>query len=387
MTTVAVVGAGLAGLTCAHRLSASGVSVIVFEARHRVGGRTHSPMLSNGAVCELGGEWIGNDQSAIRALADELGVFLAPVGVVFGARDPLGGEPIELEAHLRLAAEVARRIDDLSEEELATATAAELLHSVAVEPEAMGVLRARLEASAGVPLSNVGVDEIGGCFGVQLGSYFRVADGNQRLAEVLAAGLPDVRVGRHVARVTRAGLETVDGESVDADMVVVAVPLGVLRSLEFDPPIELDFTGMHMGVAAKMLAPTIDEPPILAVQGLEVPVWFWTGRGGDGSVRKVVSSFAGTRAGVDAAMARWPELLAQAAPGVSLAGAPVTIDWSADELTGGSYSAMAPEVDLSQFERAHGNVVFAGEHTNGSGTMDGAVASGERAARIVLAAL
>ena len=76
-------------------------------------------------------------------------------------------------------------------------------------------------------------------------------------------------------------------------------------------------------------------------------------------------------------MARWPELLAQAAPHVSPAGRAVTVDWCGDALTGGSYSAMAPDVDLTQFEHPHSNVVFAGEHTNGSGTMDGAIRSGE----------
>lgn len=387
MTTVVVVGAGLAGLTCAYRLAGAGVSVVVLEARERVGGRTFSPTLSNGEVCELGGEWIGDDQLAIRSLAEELGVDLAPVGVVFGARDPLGGSPIETEAHLRLMAEVARRIDALTEAERAFMTAGDLLATVEVEPAAMKVLAARLEASAGVPLDTVGVDDITGCFGVHSGSYFRVADGNQRIAEALAERLGDVRLATHVTRITPVGVETAAGDVVEGDMVVVAVPLGVLGALEFDPPIDLDHTGMNMGVAAKMQAPTVEEPPILAVQGIDIPVWFWTGRGRDGSVRRVVSSYAGTRAGVDASLARWPELLARAAPGVPLGGEVVTVDWSADRLTGGSYSAMAPDADLTQFERAHGNVVFAGEHTNGSGTMDGAIASGERAARLVLDSL
>jgi monoamine oxidase len=387
MTTVVVVGAGLAGLTCAHRLADAGVSVVVLEARDRIGGRTFSPTLSNGEVCELGGEWIGDDQTAIRSLVAELGIELAPVGVVFGARDPLGGNPIETEAHLRLMAEVARRIDGLPEAELATITAGQLLDAVDIEPAAMAVLRARLEASAGVSLATVGVDEITGSFGVHSGSYLRVADGNQRIAEALAARVPEPRLGCVVTRITPTGVETSDGESIPADMVVVAVPLGVLPHLEFDPPIRLDHSGMQMGVAAKMLAPTADEPPMLAVQDLDIPVWFWTGRGADGAVRRVVSSFAGTREGVDAVLDRWPELLAQAAPSVALDGDPVTIDWSADPFSEGSYSAMAPGVDLSQFERAHGRVVFAGEHTTGSGTMDGAVVSGERAARIVLDAL
>src|SRR4051812_43521693 len=45
---VVVVGAGYAGLTAAHRIAAAGKSVIVMEARHRVGGRAHNHKLPGG---------------------------------------------------------------------------------------------------------------------------------------------------------------------------------------------------------------------------------------------------------------------------------------------------------------------------------------------------
>ncbi len=71
---VIVVGAGLSGLTAARKLVAAGRSVIVLEARDRVGGRTLNHPLGRGKVVELGGQWIGPTQDHLAALARELGV-------------------------------------------------------------------------------------------------------------------------------------------------------------------------------------------------------------------------------------------------------------------------------------------------------------------------
>ena len=69
-----VVGAGLAGLSAAHRLAAAGRSVVVLEARDRVGGRTLNRSVGEGEVVEVGGQWIGPTQDRLAALAAELGV-------------------------------------------------------------------------------------------------------------------------------------------------------------------------------------------------------------------------------------------------------------------------------------------------------------------------
>src|SRR5918998_6337986 len=75
---VVVVGAGLAGLSAARDLEARGVSVVVLEARDRVGGRTLNEPIGDGKVVEVGGQWIGPTQDRLAALAREVGVDTYP---------------------------------------------------------------------------------------------------------------------------------------------------------------------------------------------------------------------------------------------------------------------------------------------------------------------
>jgi monoamine oxidase len=71
---VIVVGAGLAGLTAASDLMHAGHSVVVLEARDRVGGRTLNHPLGGGEVVEVGGQWVGPGQTRVLARARELSI-------------------------------------------------------------------------------------------------------------------------------------------------------------------------------------------------------------------------------------------------------------------------------------------------------------------------
>src|SRR5262245_23289720 len=71
---VCVVGAGYAGLTAARRLSQAGRSVVVLEARDRVGGRIWTHHLPDGSAIDRGGAWLGPGHDAIFDLAGEMGV-------------------------------------------------------------------------------------------------------------------------------------------------------------------------------------------------------------------------------------------------------------------------------------------------------------------------
>ena len=75
---IAVVGAGLAGLTAAYRLKQAGYTSTVFEAADRVGGRcwTGRGYFNDGQIYEHGGELIDTGHTQIRQLAQELGLNL-----------------------------------------------------------------------------------------------------------------------------------------------------------------------------------------------------------------------------------------------------------------------------------------------------------------------
>ena len=75
---IVVVGAGLAGLAAARELVARGSSVVVLEARERVGGRVLNHDIGDGKVVEVGGQWIGPTQDRIAALARDLAVETFP---------------------------------------------------------------------------------------------------------------------------------------------------------------------------------------------------------------------------------------------------------------------------------------------------------------------
>lgn len=71
---VVVVGGGLSGLVAARKVLRSGRSVLVVEARKRVGGRLLNHKLDSGGVIEAGGAFVGPTQDHILALAKELKV-------------------------------------------------------------------------------------------------------------------------------------------------------------------------------------------------------------------------------------------------------------------------------------------------------------------------
>ena len=75
---VAVIGAGIAGLTAAYRLSQAGVAARVFEGQGGVGGRisTLRSAAAESQVAELGGEFIDSGHEALLGLVSELGLEL-----------------------------------------------------------------------------------------------------------------------------------------------------------------------------------------------------------------------------------------------------------------------------------------------------------------------
>jgi monoamine oxidase len=89
--TVAIVGAGLAGLSCAYDLKRAGLQATVYEASSRVGGRswTLRGAFADGQFVERGGQFIDQGHTEIRQLASGLGLTLDAVA----SGEPNGSEP------------------------------------------------------------------------------------------------------------------------------------------------------------------------------------------------------------------------------------------------------------------------------------------------------
>ena len=79
---IVIVGAGLAGLTCAYRLFKAGIKCKVFEASERVGGRCFSirDYFLDNQIAEHGGELIDSSHEEIKRLTQEMGLKLEKLG-------------------------------------------------------------------------------------------------------------------------------------------------------------------------------------------------------------------------------------------------------------------------------------------------------------------
>lgn len=365
----------------------SGLAVTVLEAQDRVGGRVRSVRLDNGAVAELGGEWIESGQRYVRALADEFGIGMSPVGIDFAHRDLIGSAPVPISEHQRVAAAVSDLASSLTAADRSEKSAADVLALADDGSVALAILRQRLEGSAGTPLSRVSVSEIDGDFGIGESTYLRLDDGNDALAKAVADAVGDVRTGQPVHRVE----SSIDGVIVatptqvfEAAAVVIAVPLPVIARIEFSPllpPTVLDaLSTLQMGTAAKIVVPTKSPPPLFARQSGRATWWCWTGAGADGVMREVVTGFAGTSAAIDAVAGDWRKQIVSDLPDVDV-GSETFVNWGDEEWFGGCYTALGPgdEERLDAFA-TEGPITFAGEHTLGAGSIDGAIQSGELAA-------
>lgn len=395
-----VVGAGFAGLNAAATLVEAGRDVRVIEARDRVGGRVFSRTLPNGAVIEMGAEFILPGNTYIRELADQLGLGLWDKGVRYGRREARGGPPVVDE---ELSEALALLEDTLAARpEAARRSAAALLAELEIAAGAREYILSRAEISSASSAETVPAGNLLGVAHVDDLPSPSIAGGNQELARALAGRIGDERVllESPVRRIGVAAngvrVETDQGE-ISGDGVVVAVPASVLSAIEFDPGLAdrqaAAFDAVRYGEAAKLFVPLDSPPTPRAVMSMPERYWSWTATGGGGQPQPVVSAFAGSAEalrglGVEPGADRWlaslqalrPELVMQTEGAV-------LSTWNDDPWVGGAYSvAPAPELTESMIASSP-RLEFAGEHTAGefSGLMEGALRSGREAARRLLA--
>ena len=393
---VAVVGAGLAGLAAAEELKRGGAEVTVFEARDRVGGRVWSRRLENGAVVEMGAEYILPGNTLVRELAERCGLALWDKGMRYGHRDPRGGVPT---THEELAAAV-RTAERALADAPPGATALEFLNSLGIPDGAREAILARVEISSANAASRVSAADLAGIAHIDDEPAPSIAGGNGRLALVLAQSLGGavlldtpvtaIRWGDDGVRVTAAGRE------LGTDACVVAVPASVIGAIEFEPGLPERVTGaldrVEYGHAAKLFVPLTAPAEPSAVMNVPERYWTWTATGEGDLTQPVVSAFAGSAAAlerleVEAGSERWLDSLEQLRPDLELdRDGALLSTWADDPWVRAAYSTSPPRAVAEALSEPVGPLALAGEHTGGrfAALMEGALRSGQRAARSLL---
>jgi monoamine oxidase len=270
---VAIIGAGAAGIGAARRLreAAPDLSLLVLEARGRVGGRVHT-IAPRGFALDRGAEWLHSaDRNPLSPIAQARGFTIHRRPPEWISRLSRSGETEAAEAdwlatrdaHLRARRNAALQPEDRSLASLLTPG---------------GRWNQLLDASStwgnGAELDRVSVKDW--VHYEDSGVNWRLAEGYGRLFEALAEGLP-IALATPVSDVDHRGrtirLETAQG-TVTAARVIVTVPTSILAEelVRFDPPLPEKIAaaaGLPLGVDNKLFislevaAPTVGESGFL----------------------------------------------------------------------------------------------------------------------------
>jgi monoamine oxidase len=401
---VAIIGAGAAGLGAARMLEGSGLSVIVLEARDRIGGRAHTIMAAPGIPFDLGCEWLHSaDKNDFVGIAKELGF------AVDKSRPPWRDQAYDVAFSKAKRDEFFAAIDAFYERaEEAAENEIDAPAATCLEPG--NPWNPMIDAVStyinGFELKDVSLHDMDAYEDTDIN--WRLPDGYGALIAAYGAPCP-VALNTEVTVIDHSGarirIETSRG-TLSAAKVIVCVPTNLIanENIRFTPPLPIKVeaaAGLPLGADNKVMLALSDAekwPSDIGLRGAAM-------RTGVGSFhlrpsgRPCIAGFFGGSFARKLEDAGEGALAAQSIDEiVALLGSDIRSKltplaesrWGHDRFAQGAYSAAKPgHADARAVLAApvDGRLFFAGEATspNFFSTAHGARESGERAAKEVLA--
>lgn len=440
--SIAIVGAGLSGLTAAYYLEKAGLQAELFDAANRVGGRVMSAknLLADGVVTELGAEFIDSHHKDILTLCRTFALPLLDtkasteqslnrICYVFGGRHIEEREIIQ--AFTPFAERIRRDVGHLGGSFAANHPAVknldrlsidEYLHHLGISGWLFNLISTSFTSEYGLPSGDqsclnmlilLNPDTAKGfeMYG-DSDERYKVIGGNERIATELHKRLKSlIHTGFHLERITQKGtryqLSFANGRKVTADYVVMTLPFSVLRTVTFDVQMSARkrrcIQELGYGTTSKLFI------------GVNERLWRQRGcsgiafsehiqNGWDSSHMQQNNSgpggyslLLGGEDGRNLTLAQFNHYLSgcdQVFPGMKQAAnvRKSLYNWSRNPLTRGAYSCyrVGQMTTLGQAESERvGNIFFAGEHCSPQfqGFMNGAAETGRQSAEKIVMTL
>ena len=418
---VVVIGGGFAGVTAARDLQKRGFQVLVLEARDRLGGRTWSED-RHGFHVELGGTWVHWTQPFVWAEKERYGLEVQETpgcvaervaikidGTVQELQESQLGEFVEgFERFFAESKAVWERPYDAHHcwdaiRERDPLTVADRLNALELTPLQRTSIGGFLEILCMNQPQNASYVEMMRCWSLTGWNYelfndtaarYKFTQGTGALVDAMARdGGFEVSLNTSVRSVQQSTdgvcVTTEAGELVIAKRAVVTVPLNVLHSVDFEPPlssVKLEASRLkHVGGGYKVFFEVEGDPGAVMTlsRSTDSPlIGSFTYKRGD--QHSVLAGFSLEPGALDKSVEEWQAVLEEFIPGVKVLST-FGHDWGADSLSQGSWATYRPGTVArftDELPRNEGHIYFAsGDHAQGwRGFIEGAIASGSRTA-------
>lgn len=435
---IAIVGAGMAGLTAAYYLQKAGLPSLLFESDNRVGGRVHSArnLVADGIVTELGGEFIDTIHTDILHYCREFGLplldthratekSLIGIGYFFNGRHR--SEHDVIQAFVPFAPRIRRDIQHINEIPSRTnpyLTGLDLLsieaylHQLGMTGWLADLICTSFTSEFGLSAGNQSCLNMLSMLNPDTTSRFelygpsderyKVIGGNERIVTELHRQIESpVQTGFHLERLATKGagyaLSFANGRQITADYVVMTLPFSVLRSVTLDVPLsarkrrciqELGYgtqSKLFIGVSERIWRQ--NGYAGVAFSAAIHNGWDSSQMQGNNTGPGGYSLLLGGEAGRQLTINQYDQYLEgcnQVYPGMKQAtnGRRNLYNWNQNPRTKGAYSCyrvgQVTALGGAEGERT-GNLFFAGEHCSRAfqGFMNGAAETGRQAARSI----